>query len=60
MTQDELTLLLIKGAIADLPDEDKQQVYLAIEQIREAMAAYPEDHAALALTLLTTELAAKA
>lgn len=60
MTQDQLTLLLIKGTIADLPDEDRQKVDEATRQVREVLAAYPEGHATLALALLSAELAAKA
>lgn len=60
MTQDKLTLLLIKGTIADLPDEDRQKVNEATRQVREVLAAYLEGHAMLALALLSAELAAKA
>ncbi|KZE34224.1 hypothetical protein [Crenobacter luteus] len=60
MTQDQLTLLLIKGTIADLPDADRQKVDEATRQVRELLAIYPEGHAALALALLGAELAAKA
>lgn len=60
MTQDQLTLLLIKGTIADLPGEDRCKVDAAAKQLREIMDAYPEGHASMALALLAAELAAKA
>ncbi|GHD63819.1 hypothetical protein [Jeongeupia chitinilytica] len=58
MNEDQLTLLLIKGAIAELPADEQQQVHAVTQQIRDVMAAYPSGSAAMAIALLGAELAA--
>lgn len=59
MSEEQLTLLLIKGAIADLPAEDQAQVQTCVQQLRNALGAFRPEHGMLALSLLGAEAAAK-
>lgn len=59
MTEDEATLLLIKGTIADLPPETQEAVKQCVARFNEVLAAYPNGEAHLALALLGAEMAAK-
>lgn len=55
MTEDQATLLLIKGTISDLPEADRQGVALAAAKIREILALH-NDHARMAFALVGAEL----
>ncbi|EPS1205498.1 TPA: hypothetical protein ACKP07_004974 [Serratia marcescens] len=58
MTEEQATLLLVKGTIADLPAETQESVKKCVASIRELLAAYPNGEAHIALALLGAELAA--
>ena len=59
MSDDELTLLAIKGFISELPKEDKQKADKCISEIREVVSKYEEGIYALAIALLGAELQLK-
>lgn len=58
MTEERQTLLIIKGAIAELPDADRQGVELAAVKLREVVLLH-NDHGKMALVLVGAELAAE-
>jgi phosphatidylserine decarboxylase len=58
MTEERQTLLIIKGAIAELPDADRQGVELAAAKLREVVLLH-NDHGKMALVLVGAELAAE-
>lgn len=58
MSQDQLTLLLIKSAIADLPPADRAAVEVCVNQLRDVLAAFTPEHGAFALGLMGAEAAA--
>lgn len=58
MTEERQTLLIIKGAIAELPDADRQGVELAAAKLREVVLLH-NDHGKMALALVGAELAAE-
>jgi len=58
MTNEQQDLLMIRGFIAGLPDEDRAVVSLAAAKLREVVAQH-NDHGQLALALVGAELAAK-
>lgn len=58
MTNEEQDLLMIRGFIAGLPDEDRSGVSLAAAKLRDVVALH-NDHGHLALALVGAELAAK-
>ncbi|MEM5445420.1 hypothetical protein [Serratia marcescens] len=59
MTDDELTIVLFKGVIADLPAEQQETVHLCASKVRELLAEYPDGEAALAIGLIGAELQLK-
>lgn len=59
MTEAQYALLLIRGAIAGLPEADRQGVELAAAKLREVVLHH-NDHGQLALALVGAELAAEA
>lgn len=52
--QDKLTLLLIKGSIADLPADDQTRVQQAAQQLRDVVKA-AGDHGVMAMALVGAE-----
>lgn len=58
MTEDQQTLLIIRGHIAGLPAADRQGIALAAQKLREMIALH-NDHGRLALALVAAELAAE-
>lgn len=58
MTEERQTLLIIKGAIAELPDADRQGVELAAAKLREVVLLH-NDHGKMALALVGAEQAAE-
>jgi len=60
MNYDQQTLLLIKGAIADMPEADRLQVEDAARRLRETLSLYPTGHAQVALALVGAEATVKA
>lgn len=58
MTNEEQDLLMIRGFIAGLPDEDCAGVNVAAAKLRDVVALH-NDHGQLALALVGAELAAK-
>lgn len=56
MSDDEVTLVLFKGVIADLPAEQQDTVRTCADKIRELVARYPGGEAVLALGLVGAEL----
>lgn len=59
MTEDQQTLLIIRGAIAGLADADRKGVELAAAKLREVVTLH-NDHGLLALALVGAEKAAEA
>ena len=55
MNENQVTLLLIKGAMADLPEADRQGVELAAAKLREILALH-NDHGLMAFALVGAEL----
>ena len=58
MTNEAQDLLIIRGFIAGLPDEDRAGVNVAAAKLRDVVALH-NDHGQLALALVGAELAAK-
>ena len=58
MTDEEQTLLVIRGTIASLPEDTQIRVKAIAETFRNALKADP-DHANLALALVGAEQAAQ-
>ena len=58
MTEDQKTLLIIRGVIAGLPDADRKGVELAAAKLREVVLLH-NDHGKMALVLVGAELAAE-
>jgi hypothetical protein len=58
MTNEQQDLLMIRGFIAGLPDEDRTGVSVAAAKLREVVTQH-NDHGQLALALVAAELAAK-
>ena len=55
MTDDQVTLYAIQGAIRDLPEFDRQGVYLAAAKLREVLQAH-NDYGLMAFALVGAEL----
>lgn len=58
MTQDEQTLLLIKGAISDLPSDAQEAIREIAENFRRVIKEAPEGYGSIALALVGAEMAA--
>lgn len=58
MKTEQLQLLLIRGAIADLPEQDRKGIDLAAEKLREVVQTH-NDHGKMALALVGAEWAAE-
>lgn len=56
MTQDQITLLAIKGAIASLPPDEEAKCYAMIEEIRKLYASFGPVAGGFAIALLGAEL----
>lgn len=59
MTEEQHVLLIIRGAIAGLPEADRQGVDLAAAKLREVVLHH-NDHGKMALALVGAEQAAEA
>lgn len=58
MNEAKMALLLIKGAISELPPADRDGVEVAAAEIRRAVAQH-NDHGVMALALVVAEIDAK-
>lgn len=58
MTTEKIQLLIIRGAIAELPEEDRKGIELAAAKLREVVQTH-NDHGKLALALVGSEFAAE-
>ena len=58
MTLEQQALFLIRGAIASLPEADRQGVELAAAKLREVVKAH-NDHGLMAMALVGAELDAE-
>lgn len=58
MTQEQQQLLMLKGIISDLPEEDKMKINAAHSMIKNIVAEYG-DNGQIALGLAGAEFAAK-
>lgn len=58
MTDDRHTLLIIRGAVASMPEADRKGVELAAAKLREVVQHH-NDHGRIALALVGAELAAE-
>ncbi|WP_279203784.1 hypothetical protein [Obesumbacterium proteus] len=56
MTQDEVTILMLKGLIASLPEEMQQNVQTCRESLQELLSHYPDGEAVIALGLTVAEI----
>ncbi len=56
MTPDQQTYLLIKGIVADLPEEDRKKVEAAVADIRQVIVKHGQV-ALLAVALVGAEVA---
>ncbi len=56
MTQDKETVLLFKGLIASLPDDQQQNVKQCVDAIRQLLSKYPAGEAVVAIGLVGAEL----
>lgn len=59
MKEEEASLMLIRHAIDNLPQPQKQQVEACISRIKAVMGEYQEEDAGLALMLVAAEVAAE-
>ncbi|WP_160310643.1 hypothetical protein [Chromobacterium subtsugae] len=55
MTENQLALLIIKGAIFELPPTERASVEQAVAELRQVVEKYPDGHGTLALALLGAE-----
>jgi hypothetical protein len=58
MTEEQQTLLLVRGTIASLPEADRKGIELAAQKLREVVLHH-NDHGVMALVLVSAEYAAK-
>lgn len=58
MNVEQVQLLLIRGAIADLPEPDRKGIDVAATKLREVVVLH-NDHGKMALALVGAELAAE-
>jgi hypothetical protein len=58
MTEEKQVLLIIRGAIASLPEADRKGVELVAQKLREMVATH-NDHGRMALALVASEQAAE-
>ncbi|MFW7518256.1 hypothetical protein [Escherichia coli] len=56
MNHDEQTVLMFKGLIASLPDEQQGKVKEAEQKLRAVLAEYPEGEAMIAFGLIGAQL----
>ncbi|MBA5234765.1 hypothetical protein H2Y56_22040 [Pectobacterium aroidearum] len=56
MTQQEATLLLIKGTISELPDEKQKLVAACAQTIRDLISNNPAGEGLIALALVGSEI----
>lgn len=56
MTPDQQTILMFRGLIASLPEENRVNVKKAEQQIRDVLASYPGGEATIAMGLIGAEL----
>lgn len=59
MKEEEASLMLIRHAIDNLPQPQKQQVDSCINSIKAVMSEYQGEDAGLALMLIAAEVAAE-
>lgn len=59
MKEEEASLMLIRHAIDNLPQPQKERVTGCIGKIKETLSAYDEEDAGLALMLVAAEIAAE-
>ncbi|QES77163.1 hypothetical protein F3Y08_04915 [Proteus mirabilis] len=55
MTQDEQTLLMFKGMVAELPEQSRAKVEHCIAEINKLLAEYPDGEALLAVGYIGAE-----
>lgn len=55
MSQEKVTLYLIKGALSEFPAEDQAKVNAAADELRAVLQKYP-DHGSFALGLVGAEM----
>ncbi|URQ62304.1 hypothetical protein LQ939_08770 [Pantoea alhagi] len=59
MKEEEASLMLIRHAIDNLPQPQKERVERCIGRIKETLRDYEEEDAGLALMLVAAEIAAE-
>jgi hypothetical protein len=58
MSEEQQTLLIVRGAIAAMPESDRNAITAAADALREQIKAHGE-HGAMALALVGAEFAAQ-
>ena len=56
MTEDEMTILMLKGLITSLPEEQQKNVQTCRESLQELLNRYPDGEAVIALGLTAAEI----
>lgn len=56
MTEDEMTILMLKGLITSLPEEQQKNVQTCRESLQELLSHYPDGEAVIALGLTVAEI----
>lgn len=59
MTEEHLTLLIVRNAVAEMTNTDQEKLQAAAVRIRAVLADYPAGHGAMALALIGAEMAAQ-
>lgn len=57
MTENEVALMMLKGTIADLPQEDQDEIKDRAEKLRTILGEDNKEHGQLAMTLIGLEMA---
>ncbi|MFS2223943.1 hypothetical protein [Pantoea sp. B65] len=59
MKEEEASLMIIRNAVASLPEDQQQRVTGCISAIRDVMGQYDPEDAGIALMLIAAEVAAE-
>lgn len=59
MKEEEASLMIIRKAVSQLPEEQQQRVHSCISAIRDVMGQHDPEDAGIALMLVAAEVAAE-
>lgn len=57
-TEAEISLLMLKGVVSDMPDEDQKQVKDMVEQLKSVIEDKDQELSLMAMGLFAAEIAA--